>query len=90
MEAIPQSIIYFFRYLLPLLAVWLLARCGRSMLRERYEPEIWAYMRLPDGTAVPVRHWECIIGRSRLSDIVVAYPTVSCTHAALIRDGKGV
>lgn len=90
MEAIPQSIIYFFRYLLPLLAVWLLARCGRSMLRERYEPEIWAYMRLPDGTAVPVRHWECIIGRSRLSDIVVAYPTVSRTHAALIRDGKGV
>jgi cell division protein FtsW len=89
-EVFPQNIILFSRYLLPLLAAWLLVRCGRSMLRERYEPEIWAYIRLPDGTAVPVRHWECIIGRSRLSDIVVAYPTVSRSHAALIRNGKGV
>ena len=26
------------RYILPLLALWVLARCLRSMLRDRYEP----------------------------------------------------
>ena len=25
-------------YLMPLLALWVVARCVRSMLRERYEP----------------------------------------------------
>ena len=78
------------RYLLPVLAVWILYRCMRSMLRERYEPETWGYLGLADGSRVPIRHWECIIGRSRASDIIINHPTVSRSHAALIRSDKGL
>ena len=79
----------FSRFLLPFLALWILFRCVRSMLRERYEPETWGYLSLENGAEVPLRHWECIIGRSKLSDITINYPTVSRSHAALIRDDKG-
>ncbi len=77
------------RYLLPVLALWMLERCVRSMFSERYEPETWAYLGLPDGSSVPLRHWENTIGRSRYSDVVLDYPVVSRSHAALIRDDAG-
>ena len=77
-------------YILPALAVWLLARCAVSMLRERYEPEVWAYLRFPDGTRTAVNNWECILGRSLSSDIVLKNPTVSRSHAAIIRNARGV
>jgi len=77
------------RLLLPLLAIWILFRSVRSMLRERYEPEIWGYITMPDGARVPIRHWECTIGRSKSCDVVVDHPTVSRTHAALTRNDKG-
>lgn len=77
------------RFILPALAFWILYRTVYSMLRERYEPEIWAYLALPDGTRVPLRHWECVLGRARSSDVIVNFPTVSRTHAAMIRDDKG-
>lgn len=81
--------IHFSRYILPLLAIWLLARCVRSMLRERYEPELWGYLIAPDGVRHTLRHWECIIGRSSGSDVTVTFPTVSRSHAALIRGDSG-
>lgn len=81
--------IYITRWLLPVFALWVLIRCVRSMLRERYEPETWAFMAMEDRGEVPVRHWESIIGRARSSDITVDDPTVSRTHAALIRDSEG-
>ena len=77
------------RYLLPLLALWILARCLRSMLRERYEPETWAYLVDLNGERHPVYHWECIIGRSRSADVVLDAPSVSRIHASLQRDGAG-
>ena len=81
-------IVYFSRFILPALAIWVLYRCMRSMLRERYEPEVWGYLSLDNGARVPIRHWECIIGRARSSDITINYPTVSRSHAALIRNDK--
>ena len=45
------------RYILPFVAVWIVARCIVSMLRERYEPETWAYLYLPGEIMVPLRHW---------------------------------
>ncbi len=81
--------IYFTRFLLPILAVWILLRCVRSMLRERCEPEIWAYLDHPLGSSFPVGHWECIVGRSRSCDIVINSPTISRNHAALIRSESG-
>ena len=77
------------KYLLPILALWILLRCIRSMLRERYEPETWAWLLDEDGAALPVSHWESIIGRSPSSDIVIDMPSVSKLHASLQRDGDG-
>lgn len=77
------------RYILPLLSVWILVRCMRSALSFRYEPETWGYITLPDGSMVPLRHWECILGRSKFSDVVVSYPDVSRTHAAIRRAPAG-
>lgn len=88
-EAFFDWCLYFVRFLLPALAVWMLYRCVRSMLRERYEPEIWAYLTGEDNRVIEIGHWEVILGRSRLSDIVISDPEVSRSHAALMRDGRG-
>ena len=77
------------RYLMPLLALWVLLRCVRSMLRERYEPETWAYLVDLNGERHPVNHWESVVGRSRSADVVLDSPSVSRVHASLQRDGAG-
>lgn len=77
------------KFALPLLAIWLLLRCVRSMLREKYEPETWAYLVDGNGERLPLNHWECIIGRAASSDVIVDDPAVSRVHASLIRDDMG-
>ncbi len=77
------------RYILPLLALWIVARCVRSMLRERYEPETWAYLYLAGDVMVPLRHWECILGRAKSVDGQVDDPSVERMHACLIRGPQG-
>ncbi|MEG1316387.1 MAG: FtsW/RodA/SpoVE family cell cycle protein [Oscillospiraceae bacterium] len=81
--------VYFSRFMLAITAVAILFRCGYSMLRGRYEPEVWGYLDLPDGSRVPLRHWECTVGRARSCDVVVNSPTVSRSHLVLIRDEQG-
>ena len=71
------------------LAVLLLLRCARSMLRERYEPEVWAYIELPDGSSRSINNWECILGSSSASDIVLRDTGVSRSHASLQRSPGG-
>ena len=90
MEALTVFILAAARFALPVLAFWLLLRCVRSMLRESYEPELWAYLEFPDGTRAQVRHWESIIGRARSCDIVIPRESVGRTHAALIRSDRGL
>ena len=77
------------KWALPVLAVWLLLRCVRSMLREGYEPEIWGWLVASDGSRAALKHWECVIGRARSCDVIVDRQTVSATHAALIRSDQG-
>jgi cell division protein FtsW (lipid II flippase) len=77
------------RYLLPLVALVILFRCIRSMLRERFEPETWAYLYLPGEIMVPLRHWECILGRARSVDGQIDHPSVGKLHACLIRSASG-
>lgn len=77
------------RFVTPVLALLILLRCVRSMLSERYEPETWAYLFLPGEVMVPLRHWECILGRAPSSDAVVEHPSVEKMHACLIRDVDG-
>ena len=77
------------RYIAPLLALFVVVRCVRSMLRERYEPETWAYLYLPGEIMVPLRHWECIVGRARSTDACIEHPSIDKLHACLIRDADG-
>ncbi len=55
-EKLTELVLLGSKALLPLLALWLLLRCVRSMLQESYEPELWAHLELSDGTALPVTH----------------------------------
>lgn len=78
------------KYILPALAFWLLLRCVCSMLAEHYEPEIWGYLKPPRGQFIPISHFECVIGRAPSNDVVLDYPTISRSHAVLMRNGRGV
>ena len=80
---------YFSRFMLPIAAIAIMSRCVRSMLSGSYEPEVWAYLDLPRGERVPLRHWECTIGSAPSSDVVVRDGKVSKTHSVLIRDELG-
>ena len=53
------------RVIAPVLMGVILWRAGKPLLSFRKEPEIWAILRLEDGTGLPVTHWENIIGRPK-------------------------
>jgi len=76
------------RFILPILTLIVLSRCLTSLLREKYEPEVWAYLSLPNASRMALYHWENIIGRAKNADVVLNYPTLSRNHVALIRDDK--
>lgn len=77
------------RYVLPILSLIILIRCGKPLLTFRREPEIWAWLCLIDGKKLPITHWESVIGRSKRSDVVIDFPTISKTHAVLTRYDDG-
>ena len=77
------------RIALILLSLLILARCLRSLLSERYEPETWAYLTLGK-ERLPVTHWENLLGRSGGADIRVDRAKVSRAHAVLVRGRRGV
>ena len=53
------------RYAAPLLALLILWRCAKPLLKFQREPETWAWLVMPDGNQLPITHWENIIGRVR-------------------------
>lgn len=75
----------FVRFLFPLLAVLILCRALQALLRIPHTPETWGQMSLPNGTPIALTHWENIIGRSRMADVNLTYPSISRQHAALCR-----
>ena len=77
------------RYGAPVLAGLVLLRCAWPLLTFRREPEIWAWLVLPNEERLPITHWENVIGRSNRCDIVVKFPTVSRNHAVLTRYDDG-
>lgn len=77
------------RWVAPILTAILLFRCSRPLTTFRREPEIWAWLCLSDGKKLPITHWENVIGRSKRSDIVIDFPTVSRSHAVLTRYDDG-
>lgn len=89
MELFLQYIMTFSKFVLILLSMTVMIRCIRSMLSERYEPEVWAYIRVGREN-VPVYHWENIIGRSRSADIRLNRPGMGLVHAVLTRSDRGI
>ena len=77
------------RYGAPILAFLVLFRCVKSMLTFRREPETWAWLRVGEGTRLPITHWENVIGRSKRSDIIVTAAGVAKTHGVLTRYDNG-
>lgn len=71
MELFLQYILGASKFVLIVLSLAIIVRCIRSMLSERYEPEVWAYIRA-GGELLPINHWENIIGRSPGADIRIA------------------
>ncbi len=74
--------------ILILLSFFILLRCLRSMLREEYDPETWAYLHY-NRERLPIQNWEVIIGRSEDADVWIPEREVSRTHAVLRRSDKG-
>ena len=74
------------RVLFPILAVLILYRAVRSLLKVPHVPEIWGQLSLPNGAPVILTHWENILGRGKVADVRLNYPSVSRQHAALCRD----
>lgn len=87
--AFGNTAIHILRYLAPLVALILLGRCIMPLLTFRKEPEIWAWLNMPDGSQIPITHWENVIGRSNSCDVTIDFPTVSRNHAVLTRYDDG-
>ena len=77
------------RFAAPILAALILLCCALPLLTYRREPEIWAWLVLPNKERLPITHWENVIGRSRRCDIVLQFPAVSRNHAVLTRYDDG-
>lgn len=75
----------FVRFLFPVLAILILYRAVRSLLKIPHTPENWGQLSLPNGTAIFLTHWENILGRSTTADVHLNYPSISRQHAALCR-----
>ncbi len=78
------------RWVFLFLALFILASQIRSLLQVRNPSEIWAHLGCPDGSNVPLTHWENLIGRGRGCDVIVNLKSVSRSHATLIRDSAGI
>ena len=74
--------------ILLLLSLAILLRCLRSMLREKYDPETWAYLRFGKDR-YPIQHWEVIIGRAPDADVCIPLREIARTHAILRRSEHG-
>ena len=77
------------RLLFPILSALILIRAIRSLLRLPHTPEVWAQLSLPNGSGIPLTHWENILGRSKSADVLLNYPSISRQHAALCRGDDG-
>ena len=88
MDMFAEYILTSSKYVLIILSIVIIFRCIRSMLSERYEPEVWAYLN-HNGQVHSLTHWENIIGRAYSSDLRLSSRGVSRVAAVLRRSDKG-
>lgn len=77
------------RWVMPAVLIFIVGRCAYSLLRGR-DQELWGYLKFPNDTYVPLRHWENLLGRSWSADVRINMPQVSRQHAVLTRRQKGI
>ena len=90
------------RWVFVVLALYILVRSIKSLLRTKNPVEVWAYMHIKtyqfdsegivvdvEETSVPVTHWENVIGRAASCDISVLDSALSRNHGILTRNTKG-
>ncbi len=77
------------RWVIPAVVILIVVRCALSLLKGRDKSEVWGYLKYPDDSYVPLRHWENLLGRTRSADIRIQYPSVSKSHAVLTRRKGG-
>ena len=75
----------FVRFFFPVVALLVLFRAVRSLLKIPHTPEIWGQLSLPNGAPILLTHWENTIGRGKTADVYLNYPSISRQHAALCR-----
>ncbi len=73
----------FFSYLFPILSFFILAGAVTSLFHFPKKSEAFAKIRLENGTTFRLKHWECILGRSKNADICLPYETISRLHAVI-------
>ena len=91
-ETYPMAVSWytaFIRFIFPVLAVLILFRSVRSLLKAPHTPETWGQLSLPNGAPMILTHWENIIGRGKNCDVFLNYPSISRQHAALCRSEEG-
>lgn len=88
-EPMEETILLVCRLIFPILTALLLYRCVRSMFRDKYDDEVWAYLEDDFGERLEIRHWESVVGRAKSSDIIINDKFVSRVHSAIMRDDKG-
>ena len=78
------------RYLLPVLGLVILAKCLLTLLLGHPQEKTYGYLiDQTDGQRYALNMWETSIGRSKQSDIVIGYGTVSRSHAVISRRVDG-
>ena len=89
MEKINSLLMGGMRYVLPILAIVVIATCVISLFRNR--PRLHKLAQLVDqnnGSIIDIDRWEISIGKSKSNDIVLPMPNVSRFHAVIAKKQK--
>ncbi len=89
-EKAAQLVLEAFRWVLPLLALLIVAKCLSSLFRTRTTISTMAVLVNPiTQDELPLVNWENSVGRSKQCDVVLNYPTVSRNHAVIFKTKNG-
>ena len=86
MDKINTFLVGSLRYILPILALVILAACIISLFRNR--PRLHKLAQLVDqnnGSIIDIDRWETSIGKSKSNDVVLPMPDISRFHAVIAK-----
>lgn len=85
MEQLLSNFLYFSRFVLSFIAVFVLARCFVMLMRKKVSrsSSFGVLYNAANGDETEITGYETSIGRSKLCDIMLGYSTVSRFHAVL-------